>query len=120
MPGMPRFEKPAPELVERFNAALERAGRGDVTRRPMFGHPCAWIGGNMATGLFAQSWWVRLAPARLAETLASGEATPFEVMPGRPMKDYVVMPKDVVDDPTRLDAWLAEAFEHTATLAPKR
>jgi hypothetical protein len=36
------------------------------------------------------------------------------------MKDYVVMPKDVVDDPTRLDAWLAEAFEHTATLPPKK
>jgi hypothetical protein len=25
-----------------------------------------------------------------------------------------------VDDPTRLDAWLAEAFEHTATLPPKK
>lgn len=117
---MPKFQKSAPELVERFNAAVERAARADVTRKQMFGYPCAWIGGNMATGLFAQSWWVRLAPARLAEVLASGEATGFEVMPGRPMKGYAVMRDPVVGDDTRLDAWLGEAFDYTATLPPKK
>ena len=40
-------------------------------------------------------------------------------MPGRSMKAYVVMPNEVVDDPTRLDAWLAAAFDYTATLPPK-
>jgi hypothetical protein len=90
-----------------------------VTRKPMFGHPCAWIGGNMATGLFAQHWWVRLPPDRLAAVLASGEATTFEVMPGRAMKAYAVMPPNVVDDDATLDAWLREAFDYTATLPPK-
>ena len=117
---MPKFEKPTPELVERFDAAVTRVGRADVTRRPMFGHPCAWINGNMATGLFAQSWWVRLPPDRLKAVLVSGEATPFEVMPGRAMKDYAVMPASVVGDPPRLDAWLREAFDFTATLPPKK
>ena len=42
-----------------------------------------------------------------------------KVMPGRSMKAYVVMPNEVVDDPSRLDAWLAEAFDYTATLPPK-
>jgi hypothetical protein len=120
MPGLPKFQKSAPELVERFNAAVERVGRADVTRRQMFGYPCAWIGGNMATGLFAQSWWVRLPPDRLAAVLASGEATAFEVMPGRPMKGYAVMPPTVVGDDATLDAWLREAFDHTATLPPKK
>lgn len=120
MPGMPRFQKSAPELVGRFNGAVERAGREDVTRKLMFGYPCAWIGGNMATGLFAQDWWVRLHPDRLAEVLASGEGRGFEVMPGRPMKGYAVMPEAVVNDETRLDAWLAEAFAYTATLPPKK
>lgn len=120
MPDMPKFEKPAPELVARFEAAMARAGRADVTRRQMFGHPCAWIGGNMATGLFAQSWWVRLPPHRLAAVLANGEASSFEVMPGRPMKGYAVMPAAVVDDDTQLDAWLREAFDYTATLPPKK
>jgi hypothetical protein len=119
MPGMPKFEKPAPELVAAFGAAVDRAARSDVGRKPMFGHPCAWIGGNMATGLFAQQWWVRLPPDRLAAVLASGEATTFEVMPGRAMKAYAVMPRNVVDDDATLDAWLREAFDYTATLPPK-
>lgn len=120
MPEKPTFEKPAPELVARFEAAVVQVARPDVTRRPMFGHPCAWIGGNMATGLFAQQWWVRLASARLAAVLASGEASPFEVMPGRAMKDYAVMSSAVVNDPERLDAWLREAFDSTASLPPKK
>ncbi|HJP89461.1 MAG TPA: TfoX/Sxy family protein [Candidatus Limnocylindrales bacterium] len=120
MPEKPRFEKPAPELVAQFEAAVGRIARPDVTRRPMFGHPCAWIGGNMATGLFAQQWWVRLPPERLAMVLASGEATPFEVMPGRAMKDYGVMSPTVVGNPPMLDAWLRDAFDFTATLPPKK
>jgi hypothetical protein len=120
MPDMPKFEKPAPELVAQFEAAMARAGRADVTRRPMFGHPCAWIGGNMATGLFAQHWWVRLAPDRMAALLERGEASTFEVMPGRAMKGYVVMPRAVVGDESTLDAWLREAFDYTATLPPKK
>jgi hypothetical protein len=120
MPGKPTFEKPAPELVARFEAAMARIGREDVTRRPMFGHPCAWIGGNMATALFAQQWWVRLPPDRISAVLASGEATPFEVMPGRPTKDYVVMAPRIVDDEATLDAWLREALDYTATLPPKK
>ena len=120
MPDMPKFEKPPAALVERFGAAIDRARRPDITRRPMFGHPCAWIGGNMATGLFASSWWVRLAPDRLAAVLASGEATTFEVMPGRAMKGYAVMPDGVLADEGQLDAWIAEALGYTASLPPKR
>jgi hypothetical protein len=120
MPGTPKFEKSSPELVDQFGAAVERAGRADVTRKQMFGYPCAWIGGNMATGLFAQTWWVRLPPDRLAAVLASGEATGFEVMPGRPMKGYAAMPPEVVNDDTALDAWLREAFDYTATLPPRK
>jgi hypothetical protein len=117
---MPKFQKSSPELVERFNAAVGRAGRADVTRRQMFGYPCAWIGGNMATGLFAESWWVRLAPDRLAAVLESGQASTFEVMPGRSMKGYAVMPEAVVNDDAALDRWLAEGFEYTASLPPKK
>jgi hypothetical protein len=92
MPEMPKFEKPAPALVERFNEVVDRVASPEVTRRPMFGNPCAWVGGNMASGLFAQHWWVRLPPDELAERLASGQASTFQVMPGRDMRGYAVMP----------------------------
>jgi hypothetical protein len=74
----------------------------------------------MATGLFASSWWVRLPPDRLAAVLESGEGRTFEVMPGRAMKGYAVMPDDVVADDDRVDAWVGEALVHTATLPPKK
>ena len=120
MPERPKFEKSPPELVERFSMVLDRVGTPETTRRPMFGYPCAWVGGNMASGLFARSWWVRLSPDRLAEVLASGAGRPFEVMPGRPMKGYVALPDAVLADDEQIDAWVREAIEYTATLPPKK
>ncbi len=116
---MPRFEKSPPELVERFGAVLDRVATPETSRRPMFGYPCAWVGGNMATGLFAGSWWVRLPPDRLAAVLSSGEARTFEVMPGREMKGYVALPDEVVADDSQIDAWVGRALAYTATLPPK-
>lgn len=117
---MPRFVKSPPELVERFGAVLDRVGRPGTVRKAMFGYPCAWVGGNMASGLFADSWWVRLAADRLAAVLASGEARPLEVMPGRPMKGYAVMSEAILADDAVLEAWVREALGYTATLPPKR
>lgn len=116
---MPKFEKSPPALVERFEAVLGRMATPQTTRRQMFGYPCAWIGGNMATGLFSGSWWVRLPPERLAAVFASGEARPFEVMPGRGMKGYAAMPDEVVFDDAQVEAWVGEALAYTATLPPR-
>jgi TfoX N-terminal domain len=116
---MPKFEKSSPELVARFDAVLDRVGTPDVTRRKMFGYPCAWVGGNMASGLFAQTWWVRLAPDRLAAVMAAGQGRPFQVMPGRDMKGYVALPDEDIADDGRIDAWVREALDYTATMPPK-
>ena len=119
MPEMPKFEKSSPEIVARFEAVLDRVGP-EATRRKMFGYPCAWVGGNMATGLFAESWWVRLPPDRLAAVMASGEGRPFQVMPGRDMKGYAALPAEALADDRRIDAWVREALDYTATLPPKK
>jgi hypothetical protein len=116
---MPSFQKPPAALVDRFEAVVGRVAGPEVTRRPMFGHPCAWVGGNMATGLFADKWWVRLSPDRLTEVLGSGEATTFSVMPGRAMQGYAVMSAARVADDAAVEAWVREALEYTATLPPK-
>ena len=119
MPEMPKFEKSPPELVARFGAVIDRIDSPVVTRRQMFGYPCAWVGGNMATGLFARTWWVRLAPERLAAVLASGAGRPFEVMPGRGMKGYAAMSDEILADDAAVDTWVREAIDYTATLPPK-
>ncbi|MCI0344215.1 MAG: TfoX/Sxy family protein [Chloroflexi bacterium] len=120
MPEMPKFTKSSPEIVERFGSAMQRLGAPDVVLRKMFGYQCAWIGGNMTTGLFADEWWVRVDEPERDEVLALG-GHPFAPMPGRgAMGRYVVLPDTVVADQGDLDAWLTKAVEFTRTLPPKR
>jgi TfoX N-terminal domain len=117
---MPKFEKSSPELVARYEAVLDRNAAPDITRRKMFGYPCAWIGGNMLSGLFAEDWWVHLAEPDREALLALPGAHQFEVMPGKAMGRYVVMPANVVADDAAVDAWLAKAVAFTRSLPPKK
>lgn len=117
---MPKFEKSSAALVGRFSAAMERVAAPDVTQRQMFGYPCAWIGGNMLTGLFAEEWWVRVSEPDRDALMAMPGAHPFEPMPGRAMGRYVVLPPDVAASDADLDAWLAKSIAFTRTLPPKK
>ena len=117
---MPTFEKSSPELVARFETVVGRNAAPDVTRRQMFGYPCAWIGGNMLTGLFAQDWWVHLAEPDREALLALPGAHQLEVMPGRAMGRYVVLPPDVAGDDRAVDAWLVKSIAFTRSLPPKK
>jgi len=117
---MPTFTKSSPELVARFESTLDRHAAPDVTLRKMFGYPCAWIAGNMLTGLFAEDWWVRVSEPDREALLALPGAHQFEVMPGKAMGRYVVLPPDVVTSDADLDAWLERAIAFTRTVPPKK
>jgi TfoX/Sxy family transcriptional regulator of competence genes len=114
---MPKFEKSPPELVARFEAAALR--HPEATRRQMFGYPALFVGGNLATGLFADGWMIRLPDADLATLLALPGAAPFAPMPGRTMRGYATLPPAVVADEAELDRWLARAVAHAGTLPAK-
>lgn len=109
------FDKSPPELVALFAALCPP---DPVTSRPMFGYPCAFYAGNMFLGLFEDKLWVRLdADQRVALSAVGG--TPFEPMKGRPMKEYVVVPKGWHTDPDWIRPWVARAQAYAATLSPK-
>jgi hypothetical protein len=113
---MPSFAKSSPALVGRFEAV---AGRHPEARlKPMFGYPALFIGGNYATGLYEESWVVRLGGEDLGALLAAG-GTPFSPMPGRSMKGWGALPPDVVADDSSLDEWLARAFAFAGSLPAK-
>jgi hypothetical protein len=97
-------------LVELFAESLPHDPR--IERRKMFGYPSIFVHGNMCAGLFA-----RLAPDD--RTALPGGGALFEPMPGRPMKDYTLIPDDVLADEEALAAVLAKAVSFTATLPPK-
>jgi hypothetical protein len=117
---MPKFTKSSPEIVERFNAVLARHAAPDVVIKPMFGYRCAWIAGNMLTGLFADEWWVRVSEPDRDVLLDLPGAHPFEPMPGRSMGRYVVLPPDVAAGDAGVDRWLEKAIDFTRTMPPKK
>jgi TfoX/Sxy family transcriptional regulator of competence genes len=115
--AMPSFTKSPPELVARFAEILERYP--DATRKPMFGYPAAFVGGNMATGLFADRWVVRLPDDEIDAAKSAG-AEAFEPMPGKPMKAFVAIPRADVDDDARISAWVQRGIAHAAAMPAKQ
>ena len=114
---MPEFTKSPPALVERFDSIA--AEYPQAQRRPTFGYPCLYVGGNMVSGLFQSSWHVRLGPAETAELLAIEGAAPFEPMPGRPMTGFTLLAPSIVEDDAAIRRWVERAIAFGATMPPK-
>ena len=114
---MPSFTKSPPELVERFRTIL--GAFPDVQQRPMFGYPAAFVGGNMATSLFADRWVVRL-PKDEIDAAVAGDAERFEPMAGRPMTGFVVVPRADVDDDATIRRWVERGVAFAGSLPAKR
>jgi len=108
------WRKSSPELVRAFDAALPP--RDGVERRKMFGYPAAFVNGNMFAGLHQDDVVVRLPEAERQALLASGGRN-FEPMPGRVMKNYLLLPE--ASDSRTLSLWLWKAFDHTSELPAK-
>jgi hypothetical protein len=103
-------------LVDRFGQVLDHFPQ--ARRRKMFGFPAAFVGGNLATGLYGDGWMVRLGPEadRLVER---GAAAPFEPMAGRTMRGYVLLPAEVVANDAELLDWVGRALAYAGTLPSK-
>lgn len=108
------WSKSPEALVALFDACLPR--ELGVERRRMFGYPCAFVNGNLACGLHQENVLVRLPEARRAVLIAERGVRIFEPMPGRPMREYVIVPPDVVVDPVALGTWLAEGVAYARSL----
>jgi hypothetical protein len=106
-----------PELIARFAAILDRFPQAQ--RRKMFGYPAAFVGGNLATGLFGDGWMVRLGPDEADRVVSEGGGLPFEPMPGRRMSGYVLLAREVIADDAAMDAWVDRALAFARSLPAK-
>ena len=116
MAGNEPWRKAPADLVARFDEAV--AGIEGVEVRKMFGYPAAFIGGNLTVGLYQESVMVRLPDDERAERIAGGWSL-FEPMPGRPMREYVVLPVDISADVGAIRHWVDRAAAYVRTLPPK-
>jgi TfoX/Sxy family transcriptional regulator of competence genes len=102
-----------------FLAALPKDRR--VSTIAMFGGIAGIVNGNMMSGLWARSVMVRVDAASQHEALQLDGAEPFDPMGrGTPMRDMVLLPEAILDEPSELRGWLQRALDHTATLPAKK
>ncbi|HYJ11071.1 MAG TPA: TfoX/Sxy family protein, partial [Polyangiaceae bacterium] len=109
--------KPSPGLIAEFKAVVAQLPRAEP--RKMFGYDAAFVNGNMAVGLWANTCVLKLAEAHREQLVKSGHAVPF--MPGKNMKmgAWLELSEELANDPEELLAWSARAIDYVATLPPK-
>ncbi|MHB1347889.1 MAG: TfoX/Sxy family protein [Candidatus Humimicrobiaceae bacterium] len=90
-----------------------------LEKRKMFGYPVTFINGNMFMGVHGDSVILRLPENHRTEFLELESAKQFEPMPGRLMKEYVVIPDWMFDDKPVLSSWIDRSFEYTSALPLK-
>src|SRR3954468_20151294 len=113
----PKMPKSPPELVARFDVVARDFPQAQ--RRPTFGYPCLYVGGNMISGMFGSRWAGKPGPEERHALEAMPDADPFEPMPGRPMTGFTLLPQSVVDDDDEIHRWVQRAVDYGATLPPK-
>ncbi len=110
--------KPAPAAaVKAFETAT--SGLSGAEPRKMFGYSCAFVNGNMFTGLHEGGMVLRLPEEQRVEFLRLKGAKQFEPMPGRVMREYVVVPKVLLDSPERLRTWVEKSLTFVSSLPTK-
>jgi len=114
---MPKF-KPAPESLKmQFAEMIARYPEAEP--RQMFGYPSAFINGQMFICIFGDSIMLRLSEADRAQFLKMPNTKLFEPMPGRPMKEYVQIPSDMLGNKKELGKWIAKSMAYAQSLPPK-
>lgn len=113
-----KIPKPDQASVDLFKSLVPNDLK--VTIRPMFGNVSAFVNGNMFFGLFGNDMFVRLSEGDQAELLKNKGASNLEPMKGRPMKDYVVVPKAWKEEPETIRTWVARSLAWSSKLPPKK
>jgi len=70
-------------------------------------------------GLFQEDMFLRLSDADRSELLQVKDARIFEPMPGRPMREYVALPPELLASQEKLRPWVARALQYGVALKPK-
>jgi TfoX/Sxy family transcriptional regulator of competence genes len=111
------WEKASTELSDILQQAAEPFAQ--VEKRKMFGGLTLFANGHMFSGVHGRKIIVRLGEADRAAAESQSGAVPFEPMPGRVMREYVVVPERVWNEPEALEDWLRLSLEYVGSLPPK-
>jgi TfoX/Sxy family transcriptional regulator of competence genes len=114
---MPKFD-PAPDWIkELFADAISYLPEAET--RKMFGYPSAFVNGQMFCCIFGSRMMLRLSEDERAKFIKLPDAKPFEMAPGRGLKEYVDVPEAIMKKPAELRKWLKKSTGYASTLPPK-
>src|SRR5574341_310237 len=112
-----KWKKPSEKMTEFFDAILP--GSSKVERKKMFGCPVGFINGNMFMGLHNDKIILKLGENEREGFIREYNAEIFEPMPGRKMREYVVIPENLLTDISSLKTWCEKSYEYASKLKPK-
>ena|SRR5437764_143435 len=103
-------------LAERIRQSLARK-RG-VEERKMFGGLCFLLHGNLLVGVWKDSLIARLGPDEGEVALREPHVRAFDIT-GRPMRNWVLVEPEGVEDDDQLKGWIERATKFVRTLPKK-
>jgi TfoX/Sxy family transcriptional regulator of competence genes len=113
-----KWRKSPETLVQRFSEIVPHDPR--VERRKMFGYPAAFVAGNLFMGLHQEALILRLSEKDRTSFLKIDGASVFEPMPGRPMREYVVVPSSMLNGVASLAKWIRRSLDYASSIPPRR
>jgi TfoX/Sxy family transcriptional regulator of competence genes len=90
-----------------------------IQLRPMFGNQAVFVNGNMFAGLFGKQMFVRLPEAERLWLMEQEGATEFSPMPGKAMKEYIVIPETWRQEPDKVRDWIGQSLAWIGAMPEK-
>jgi TfoX/Sxy family transcriptional regulator of competence genes len=111
------WTKSPQSLIDLFDKAVPSSA--SVSRRKMFGYPAAFANGNLFIGLHQNDFIMRLSEEDRTRFSAEYGERVFEPMKGRPMREYVRLPEELLTDARRRARWIKRSLEYAEGTKPK-
>lgn len=103
-------------LAERIRDAFSR--KNGVEERKMFGCVCFMLDGNALAGVWKDRLIARLGPDEGEAALLEPHVRAFDIT-GRPMRNWVAVEPEGIEDDDQLKAWVERAEAFVGTLPGK-
>src|SRR6476620_5973934 len=103
-------------LAERIRQALAR--KKNIEEKKMFGCICFFLNGNALAGVWKDALIARLGADEGEAALREPHVRAFDIT-GRPMRNWVAVEPEGVEDDVQLKDWIQRAIKFVRTLPRK-
>src|SRR6266849_2169574 len=111
------WTKSPQSLIDLFDESVPSSVT--VYRRKMVGYPAAFANGNLFIGLHHTDFIMRLSEEDRTRFSAKYGERIFEPMKGRPMREYVRLPEELLTDVRKRAPWIKRSMEYAEGSKPK-